>query len=168
MHPKKEYIIIVDKTDAPIGTMERGTLAYEDIYRVSALWITNSKGQVLLAQRNWSEKHDPGKWGPAVAGTVEVGETYERNIYKEAMEEIGLTGVQFTLRPKQFCDDGLHRFFTQWFTARIDRDVKDFVIRKEEVEQIAWVDADTLLQELQATPSKYVPNASNWRRLLSI
>ncbi len=29
-------------------------------------------------------------WGSAVAGTVEKGEDYESNIYKETEEEIGL------------------------------------------------------------------------------
>lgn len=42
----KPKIIIVDENDEPIGAKERGTLDdYKDIYRVSALWITNEKGK---------------------------------------------------------------------------------------------------------------------------
>lgn len=65
----KPKIIIVNENDEIIGHKARGTLEQLDIYRVSALWIKNSQGDILLAQRKFTKKHDPGKWGPAVAGT---------------------------------------------------------------------------------------------------
>lgn len=70
-------IIVVDKDDKIITYKKRGTLLSKDIYRVSALWITNKKGEVLLAKRAMDKKLYPGCWGPAVAGTVEKGETYK-------------------------------------------------------------------------------------------
>ncbi|GAF94063.1 unnamed protein product, partial [marine sediment metagenome] len=82
----KSKIIIVDDNDKIIGYKERDTLKREDIYRVSALWITNSHGEILLARRHHTKSHRPRKWGPAVAGTVDAGETYEDNIIKEAEE----------------------------------------------------------------------------------
>jgi isopentenyldiphosphate isomerase len=75
----KPKIIIVNEKDKEIGLKERGTLKTEDIYRVTALWITNSKDEILLAKRALTKSNDPGKWGPAVAGTVDEGETYEEN-----------------------------------------------------------------------------------------
>jgi len=88
-------IIIVDENDNPIGLKERGTLDYDkDIYRVSALWITNSKGQILIARRALTKKQNPGKWGPGVAGTIDEGETYDSNIIKEAKEELGLQNIK--------------------------------------------------------------------------
>ena len=68
-----EEIIIVDKEDNIIGYKDRYKLDPSDIYRVSALWLTNSKEDILLAQRSFDKKHYPGKWGPAVAGTVKKG-----------------------------------------------------------------------------------------------
>lgn len=44
-------IIIVNDRDEIIGYKERGTLAQQDIYRVSALWIKNPLGNILLAKR---------------------------------------------------------------------------------------------------------------------
>ena len=77
-------IQIVDKNDTVIGTKERDEIDYSsDIYRVSALWLTNSNGQALIAKRAMAKKNSPGKWGPAVAGTLETDETYETNIYKD-------------------------------------------------------------------------------------
>ena len=87
---------IVDENDNIIAQKERANIKPEDIYRVAALWVTNSKGDILLAQRALSKKHDPGKWGPAVAGTVEERETYRANIIKETSEEIGLHDISPT------------------------------------------------------------------------
>ena len=62
---EKPDIIIVDENDNIIGHKKRGTLDKKDIYRVSALWIQNPKGDILLAQRKFTKKHHPGRWGPA-------------------------------------------------------------------------------------------------------
>ena len=76
----KPKIIIDNENDEIIGYKNINALNQSDIYRTSALWIKNSKGDIFLAQRAFSKKHSPGKWGPAVAGTIEKGETYYTNI----------------------------------------------------------------------------------------
>jgi isopentenyl-diphosphate delta-isomerase len=149
-------IQIVDEQDRPVGVKEYSEVNDKiDIYQVSALWLTNSKNQVLLAQRASTKRNDPGKWGPAVAGTVEEGETYEINIYKEAKEEIGLKGVHFTKGPKMyFTYPGDH--FVQWYLATLDRDIEDFVRQPAEVDALEWVDIERLKKELKANPDKYI------------
>lgn len=161
-----EKTAIVDENDKFLFTKDRSKLTYEDIYRVSALWLTNSKGQVLLSQRKLNEKHDPGKWGPAAAGTLEGQESYEDNLLKESQEEIGLTGVRFSLGPKQFSDTGEHKFFVQWFLSKSDRDIADFITQETEVEQIAWMSLKELRRELKDNPSKFVPSAKTWLGIL--
>lgn len=152
----KAKITIVDANNSIIGAKERGTLKYNDVYRVSALWLTNSKHEVLLAQRKWTKKNNPGKWGPAVAGTIDEGESYEQNIIKETEEEIGLTGVDFKTGPKLFVDDGEHKFFGQWFTATVDREASDFEIQEEEVEAVRWISLAGLKSELMDNPTEYI------------
>ena len=77
-------IVVVDERDEVTGTKDYESVTSNDIYRVSALWIVNLRGEVLLAQRSFNKTKDPGTWGPAVAGTVEKGEDYDTNIVKEA------------------------------------------------------------------------------------
>lgn len=151
----KPKIIIVDETDEIIGFKGRGTLNKDDIYRVSALWIQNSKGEILLAQRSFNKKNDPGKWGPAVAGTVDEGETYESNIIKEAEEEIGLKNNHFE---KSFYkkNNGKHKHFTQWFFALVDKSINDFIIQKEEVEKIKWFAKKELLKKIDDSPDQFL------------
>jgi isopentenyldiphosphate isomerase len=161
-----ENTVVVDDQDNVIGAKPRDEVMYGDIYRVSSLWLTNSHGGVLVAQRSWEKSKNPGKWGPAVAGTVEESETYEQNIYKEAEEEIGLTGIKFSLGPKVFVDEGgLRRFFNQWFLGQIDWPINKFTVRKSEVEAIAWIASNRLRAELKRNDEKYIAGCSKWEDL---
>ena len=151
-------IQVVDKGDQLIGSKDRLEINHEtDIYRVAALWLVNSKGEALIAQRKLTKNNEPGKWGPSVAGTVEEGEDYESNIYKEAQEEIGLTGVQFSEVIKIY-NDGPRRYFTQWYIAKVDKDVSDFTPQPEEVEQVAWKLYEELVDDVQRHPENYIPS----------
>lgn len=158
----KAPMIIVDEHDQVIGQKVRGTLEPSDISRVAALWLTNSGGQVLMAKRHHTKAADPLKWAPAAAGTVEVGETYESNIYKEAEEEIGLTGVAFVQTHKFLVTGPLHKYFVQWFTATVDRHISGFTLQADEVAKIAWMDGAWLKQDIVTHPENYGTGAHTW------
>jgi len=151
----KAKIIIVNENDEIIGHKERETLNQSDMYRVSALWIQNSKDQILLAQRSFDKKNNPGQWGPAVAGTIDEGESYESNIIKEAEEEIGLKNHNFQKSHNNF-NNGNHKHFTQWFFALVDKELEQFTIQKEEVEKIKWFTKEELLEEINSSPNKFL------------
>ncbi len=151
-------IIIVDENDKIIGYKERGTLNFRDIYRVSALQVKNSVGQILLAQRKLTKKKNPGKWGPAVAGTNDEGETYESNIIKEAEEEIGLVDFEMKVKNKQRVDEGFSNYFGVRFETVVDKNLSEFKIQEEELEKIKWFDRDELLELIKKNPENFIPN----------
>jgi isopentenyl-diphosphate Delta-isomerase len=155
----EEKIIIVNNKDKIIGYKKRNNLKQTDIYRVSALWIQDSNGNILLAQRSFNKKNDPGLWGPAVAGTVNKGESYETNIIKEAKEEIGLKNCFFQKKIHYF-RDGKNKHFTQWFFALVDKKIEEFTIQKNEVEKIKWFTKKDLLKELNNSPDKFLKSIS--------
>jgi isopentenyldiphosphate isomerase len=152
-----QKIIIVDEEDTPISLKFRNEIDYSvDNYRWSSIWITNSKGEVLMAQRKLSRDKDPGIWGPAVSGTVEEGETYESNAYKEAEEELGLTGINLDLGPKERMTVP-RKSFGQWFVCKVDKSANEFTPQEDEVEQIAWIAKEELLIDVKNNPNKYTP-----------
>ncbi|HET6746541.1 MAG TPA: NUDIX domain-containing protein [Candidatus Saccharimonadales bacterium] len=149
-------IPIVDKDDHIIVYKEREEVDYSsDIFRTASLWITNNRGDILLAQRKFDKKVDPGKWAEAVGGTVEGEDSYVDTVLREAEEELGLSGVIVKEGPKQFitspCD-----YFVQWYSATVDLPIEAFTIQREEVEQIAWIPRSQLLEELRHNPEKYI------------
>ncbi|MEK9182799.1 MAG: NUDIX domain-containing protein [Patescibacteria group bacterium] len=155
---EKRDIQIVDDNDEVIGHKKRADVDYiRDIYRNTALWVTNSKGQVLIAQRKFTKDKDPGRWGPAVAGTVEEGESYESNVYKEAEEELGITNIQFNIRDKQRRRTP-RNYFTQWYSVILDWLPSQFKIQEEEVEQITWINKSELARDVKENPDKYIPS----------
>ncbi|MEO6761633.1 MAG: NUDIX domain-containing protein [Candidatus Saccharimonadales bacterium] len=159
-------IQIVNNDDEFIGLVDRLEADYSKIiYRVSGLWLTNSLGEVLMAQRKFTKRSDPGAWGPAVAGTLDEGETYESNIYKEAEEEIGLTGVKFDLGPKIRVTEP-RNYFCQWFTVNLDRPASEFKLQEDEVEAVRWISKGDLVQDITEHPEKYIQHFEHSLRLL--
>lgn len=154
----KPAVAVVNDQDHVIGAVARDQMETNAIYRVSALWLTNSNGDILLAQRHRSKTHDPLAWGTAVAGTVEEGETYEENIRKEAREELGIEDLAMQLGPKHLVRSGTYHHFTQWYTATLDRDVTQFRLQEDEVEEVRWVAPEQLRQEVQSHPEEFTPN----------
>lgn len=149
-------IPIVDMQDNVITHKDRAGIDYtNDIFRTASLWITNSNGDVLLAQRKLDKKVDPGKWAEAVGGTVEGNDAYEETVVREAEEELGLTDLHITKGPKQFITTPCN-YFVQWYVTTVDKDISDFTIQQEEVAQIAWVPYAQLQQETKDLPDKYI------------
>ncbi|MFH1751971.1 MAG: NUDIX domain-containing protein [archaeon] len=156
--------IIVNEKDEIISYKNFDEIKTSDIYRVSALWVINSKGEILLAQRAFTKSHDPGKWGPAVAGTVEEGETYKENIINEAEEELGLKELNLLVGQKKRVQ-GKHNYFCQWFLLTIDRDITDFKIQEEEVASIKWFAKEELLKKINENPKTFIPSMRKTVRL---
>lgn len=155
-----ERIIIVDKNDTVIGAKDRDDITEKDIYRVSALWLKNSKGRILLARRAYDKSHHPGFWGPATAGTVAEGESYEKNILREIEEELGITGQTVTSERKLFSETK-HSYFAQWFTMILDWSVDDFRVDEKEVAEIRWFSPHELQAAIQHHTDRFLPSVES-------
>lgn len=154
-------IPVVNEQDEIIGYKERSDInTGEDLIRATGLWVTDKNGNILLAQRSFKKKHDPGLWGPAVGGTVEEGETYESNIIKEAEEEIGLIDTKFDT----LCKIRVFNCIATFYTAVVDRDY-GFVKQDEEVEDIKWFSKDELDKELEENPEIFFKNFKELMKL---
>lgn len=152
-----DMVTVVNELDEAIGVKDRIKLDYtKDIYRVSALWVMDHEGNILLAQRGLEKRHHPGLFGPAVAGTVDVGETYEENILKEAQEELGLSDIEPVPLYKSF-HESEYKHFTQWFLCVVDRNI-DLVLEEGEVASVEWFSQDNLEKELLEKPEKFLPS----------
>jgi len=155
---------IVNEQDEVIGYKDRAEIFPTDIYRVAALWITNSRGEILLAQRALTKRNDPGKWGPAVAGTVEEDETYDSNIVKEAQEEIGLTIEISDLKkgPKVRIAQK-HQYWLQWYVYATDRPSESFYADPREVAAVRWFTRGELLSRLESDMTSFIASAVSWQ-----
>ena len=152
---------VVDEHDDPIGAKKKKYITSDELYRVSVLWITNNARQSLLAQRAFTKSHDPGVWGPAVAGTVEQGETYETNIIKEAEEEIGVKNTPFQFGFKTRIH-GRHNYFVNYFFTTLDWPISAFRPRPGEVEQVKWFTNEEIINILRYSPTQLTPSMAQY------
>ncbi len=161
-----EFAIIVDEQDKVLGYKKRGELHPHDRIRVTGVWLENTRGEVLIAQRSFKKDLHPGLWGPAAAGGVAKGESYEENAYKELEEEIGLTGIDLTLADKAVVEytDGTRRVVC-WFRGKYDGPAESLVL-EDAVESVKWVAKSWLRKDLLEHPEHYVPSAvQHWERI---
>ena len=149
-------IPIVNKRDEIIGHKERTDRNKTDITRVAALLLLNPKGETLITRRAANKIHDPNKWGPAVAGTVEEGETYIANIIKETLEEIGftITEKELLVGPHVYIETD-HKYFTQFYFAKTDLPISAFNIDPQEVAEIRWAVISELIAWFKKSPADF-------------
>lgn len=153
----KNNVILVNEKDEVIGSKKRQEITPENIIRITACWITNKSGKILLAQRSFNKVKDPGKWGPAVAGTVEVGETYDSNIIKEIEEELGLKKTKPEFVTKRF----EHIHFVSWYKLEI-KDDSEIIMQKEEVHAVKWFTDDELREFFINQREELLVSADFW------
>jgi isopentenyldiphosphate isomerase len=165
MQPEK--IILVNEEDIILGEVLREEKKNEDIHRVSALWVTNSQWEILLAKRHMSKKSHPWLWWPAVAGTNAVWESYESNIYKEAEEEIGLSGVEFKKNIKLERFDAKTKHFIQWFTVQVDITISEFRLQENEVEEVQWWWKEDLEKEIKENPELFLKSMPRYLEMFA-
>lgn len=158
----KQYIV-VDENDTIVGYKERKSDIdpQQEYYRVSALRLTNTRGEILIAQRSLKKSHSPGKRWPAVAGTVEKDESYEDNMIKEMREELWLVDIPI-IAGKKVKRESSRKYFVQWFMATTDKDISEFTIEKPAVEAIKWISIDDLKKDIEKNPDNYLNNMQQY------
>lgn len=154
-------IPIVDENDEIIKYIERKDRTATDTCRITCVLVFNSKGEFLIAQRQFTKPLDPGKWGPSVAGTVEEGETYDTNAIKELEEEIGVKDTQITFFNKHYYKTYNAQRFTSVYIAHVDKRAEDFVIQQDEVAEVRWISIDDLSSWYTKSPEDFIPSFSN-------
>ena len=89
--PSNELVDVVDETDNKIeektlGDCQRSGL----LHRSVTVFLRNSKGQVFLQQRSFSDDWLPGWWTASCTGHVRSGEDVTIAAKRELKEELGI------------------------------------------------------------------------------
>lgn len=88
---------VVNVQDEIIGVADKEEFGKGNlICRVAFVMLVNSKGELLLHQRNVSKRAYPLYWSGSAAGHLVSGETYDKAATRELIEELGvLTPLEF-------------------------------------------------------------------------
>lgn len=128
-------------------TMVRGEKIEKGSYRlVVHACIFNSKGEMLIQQRQPFKSGWPNMWDISVGGSAISGETSQTAIEREIFEEIGLKIDLQNIQPHLTInfDTG----FDDVYLIEREIDIKDIVLQYEEVKKVEWATLDEILQKI--------------------
>jgi isopentenyldiphosphate isomerase/intracellular septation protein A len=165
-YDKEEWFPIVNGDGKIIGKAPRsvchnGTSML--LHPVVHLHLFNSSGELFLQKRALTKDIQPGKWDTSVGGHIDLGETIEMALTREAREELNLT---------KFDPLFLGRYV--WESTREKELVNSFSTTSEQIPVINKDEIDEgrfwSLKEIQENLGKkiFTPNFENEFRMLFI
>ncbi len=152
-----EYVLLVNKNDQPLGTMEKIT-AHEkgELHRAFSVFVFNNKGELLLQKRASDKYHSGGLWTNTVCSHPKAGEDVAASAKRRMMEEMGFEcdiSKAFTFIYKSNVGDGLteHEFDHVFFGYSDTHPDPN----PEEVEDWKYVGMDWLNKDVKENADDY-------------
>ena len=128
-------------------TMERGEAYKEGAYHlVVHACIFNSKGEMLIQQRQSFKKGWPNLWDITVGGSVTAGESSHNAIEREMWEEIGLKLDLQNVRPHMTTN--FEFGFDDIYLIEKDVDINELKLQYEEVQNVQWATLDEIFEKI--------------------
>lgn len=155
-----ELLDLFDAQGKPAGvTIRRGEEAPQGLYwAIVDVWIINSRGEILIQQRDRTRPNWPGYWCESAGGAIQSGETPDDAAVRETQEELGHTpcfdhgGKVF-----EFLDK---RALRHVYLFREDVDPASLTLQPGEVCDAKYVPPDGLramLRRDEFVPISYIP-----------
>ncbi len=90
------------------------------LHPVVHLHLFNSAGELFLQKRALSKDIQPGKWDTSVGGHIEIGETVEKALVREAREELGIEDFNYQFRKSYIWESSKERELVNSFSTISD------------------------------------------------
>jgi isopentenyldiphosphate isomerase len=156
----KEYLDIIDDKGNPIGeVVERGAAHLKGVpHRTSHVWLLRKRdGRVqILLQKRAAIKSFPGCYDISSAGHIPAGDDFVPSALRELKEELGVTaephdlvccGDRYIVWDDVFFGKPYHdRQYTRVFLMWTDLEEDEFVLQKEEVDSVLWMDLEQCIE----------------------
>jgi isopentenyl-diphosphate delta-isomerase len=152
-----EKVILVDKNDNEIGTMEKQEAHVKGLlHRAFSVFIFNDKNELLLQRRAANKYHSGGLWTNTCCSHPRQNEKTKEAAKRRLLEEMGMRSAlkkQFDFIYKARLDNNLyehefdHVFFG--FTNELP------IINPEEVESYTYKTLEDIGNEIKTNPENY-------------
>jgi len=134
---------VYDKNRVKTGkTRVRGErLAEGEYILIAMVLIFNSRGQMLMQQRQGHLKWASGMWTMTAGGAVKAGETSAAAAARELFEELGIK-MCFDMRPCFSMTN--NTAFMDYFLVVADVDIAEIGMPTDEVAAVKWAAKDEM------------------------
>lgn len=126
-------------------TIERGNPVPDGYYRlVVVVLIFNSKGELLIQQRQSYKKNWSNLWDVSSSGHVTAGETSQQGASRELKEELGIDYDFSNTAPVMTLS--FPHGFNDFYIIHKDLDAAKLQLQEEEVQAAKWATKDEVFQ----------------------
>jgi len=154
---QENLLILVDQLDREIGVGEKMAVHRSgQLHRAFSIFVTNSRGEILLQQRAWSKYHSGGLWTNTCCSHPRPGELVIEAAHRRLQEEMGF-------------DCELQELFSFIYHAKLEGGLIEHeydhvllgkfdgtpIVNPLEVANWRWIDAKTLEKEINDRPDRF-------------
>ncbi|MBQ8550728.1 MAG: NUDIX domain-containing protein [Clostridia bacterium] len=125
-----------EPTGRRVNRGRRAILRAGEYHSVVHIWITDSKGRLLIQRRSEKKNLMPGEWA-ATGGATIAGETPFASARRELYEELSIRSNENTLK-KVATIRRRNSILTVWH-IQVDLDETKLRLQRNEVAQVRWV-----------------------------
>ena len=153
-----EEVILVDKNDVEVGTMEKME-AHRDggtLHRAFSVFVSNTDGDLLLQRRAEHKYHSGGLWTNTCCSHPRPGETVREAANRRLVEEMGMECrlvELFSFEYKAELDGGM----TEWELDHVLLGLSDVEpqINPDEVAEFKYMPLSEIDSDLKSNPDNY-------------
>ena len=156
---------LYDENRIKLGrTMVRGKKQPEGTYRIVVhACIFNSKGEMLIQQRQPFKSGWSNMWDVTVGGSAVAGDTSQTAVERELCEELGLeASFQGILPALTVNNDGVFDDF--YIAVRDDIDISALELQYTEVQKVKWASRDEIIVMIKE--GSFIPYTESFIDLL--
>ncbi len=154
---KEPQVVLVDENNVKIGVMGKQKAHVDGVlHRAFSIFIFNSKGELLIHQREISKYHSGGLWTNTVCSHPSPEETFDEGALRRLKEEMGfetkLTPLSFFIYKAEF-DNGLteHEYDCVYIGKFDGTPNPD----PQEIMDYEWINLKDLKSQIKNNPDKF-------------
>lgn len=169
----EEYFDVLDENGEFTNKVESRSKCHKEglWHKAVALFIINSKNQVLLQKRSANKRMWPNLWDITAGGHVLAGEFGFQSIIREIKEEIGIdinsNDITFigASTSQNIKNEIKNKHFNEYYIVNKDIDVSDLVLQEEEVSDAKWFEKEDIINRINNSFDGITDKGGCWEYL---
>lgn len=169
-----EFFDVLDEKGNYTNKTEERYICHRDglYHKAVALFIINSKGQVLLQRRSPNKRMWPNMWDITAGGHVDAGEFGYKAVIREAKEELGIDLCNSDLTfigcsvSNNIKGDIKNNHFNEYYVTHKDIDLDTITLQSEEVAEVKWFNKEDIISRVKNNYEGITDKEGCWEYLL--